>query len=92
MSTSPFKDDASSRPRGCLCSYQGYLTGFALTSTSLTQIREDARKRGFPNLDLGDNYLEFAFEGRDSNQHVVDFLRMLAPTIGSASGEIRCEV
>lgn len=43
-------------------------------------------------LDVGNNYIEFEYQGRDSNQFVVKFLMAMAKIILDAQGEVRCEM
>jgi hypothetical protein len=62
-----------------------------LTSETIEAVQKAADKRGLI-LDIGNNYIELDFEGRDSNQFVVDFLRILAQAVGTACGEFRCEI
>jgi hypothetical protein len=62
-----------------------------LSPDTLEIIQKAADSRAL-TLDIGNNYIEFEFEGRDTNQFVVDFLRILAKAVGTASGEFRCEI
>lgn len=81
-----------SRPSGSRCTYTGHITtGSLLTSETIEAVQKAADERGLI-LDIGNNYIECEFEGRDSNQFVVGFLRILAQAVGSASGEFRCEI
>jgi hypothetical protein len=79
------------RPQGSRCSYSGSITITSLTPDILQTIQKAADDRAL-TLDIGNNYIELEFEGRDSNQFVVDFLRILAKAVGTASGEFRCEI
>jgi hypothetical protein len=79
------------RPQGAICSYSGSIRTDALSHESVENIQKAAESCGL-SLDIGNNYVEFAFEGRDSNQFVVEFLRTLAHAVENASGEFRCEV
>ena len=79
------------RPKGSHCSYTGSITIDPLTPDTLETIHKAADERAL-TLDIGNNYIEFEFEGRDSNQFVVDFLRILAKAVGTATGEFRCEI
>jgi hypothetical protein len=86
-----FIDDGLFRREGSLCSYDAYLTDISLSREAVDALLKDASSCGL-SLDAGEDYIEFEFKGRDSNQFVVDFLRRLAASIGSADGEIRCEI
>ena len=79
------------RPQGSTCSYDGYLV-FAKPVPDLEKrIKAVADAAGL-QVDVGNNSIEFRYEGRDSNQFVVKFLTALAGIVGTASGEIRCQV
>ncbi|MEJ7618481.1 MAG: hypothetical protein WKF30_16290, partial [Pyrinomonadaceae bacterium] len=43
-------------------------------------------------FDMGANYLEFDYAGRDTNRKVVRLLSILAPIIGNAQGEAQCKL
>jgi len=79
------------RPKGSHCNYSGSITIDPLTPDTLETIHKAADERAL-TLDIGNNYIEFEFEGRDNNQFVVDFLRILAKAVENASGEFRCEI
>jgi len=79
------------RPAGSHCSYSGSISITSLTPEILETIQKAADDRAL-TLDIGNNYIEFEFEGRDSNQFVVDFFRILAKAVRTASGEFRCEI
>ena len=79
------------RPEGSRCSYSGSITTTSLTSDVIETIQEAADDRAL-TLDIGNNYIELEFDGRDSSQFVVDFLRIMAKAVGTASGEFRCEI
>lgn len=79
------------RPPGAVCSYSGYLMVSDLVHETAEQVRATARAVGL-ELDVGDRSIEFEYQGRDSNRFVIKFLLQIAPIIGTASGEIRCEV
>jgi hypothetical protein len=79
------------RPAGAHCFYSGTINTPALSHNAVQTIEKAADACGL-SLDIGNNYIEFAFEGRDSNQFVVGFLRTLAHAVGTANGEFRCEV
>jgi Fe-S oxidoreductase len=79
------------RPKGSRCSYSGSIKSLALTPDTLETIQKAADARAL-TLDIGNNYIQLEFEGRDANQFVVDFLRILATAVGTASGEFRCEI
>lgn len=79
------------RPEGSLCSHNGYLLVPNLSAATAERIRAAASTAGL-DIDVARTSIEFQFEGRDSNQFVVDFLRQLAGDVGTAEGEIRCEI
>jgi len=79
------------RPQGARCSYSGSISISTLSPDTLETIQQAADVRAL-TLDIGNNYIQLEFEGRDSNQFVVDFLRILAKAVGTASGEFRCEI
>jgi Fe-S oxidoreductase len=80
-----------SRPAGSRCSYSGHITTTLLTAEAIETVQQAADSRGL-TLDIGNNYIEFEFEGRDSNQFVVEFFRIMARAVRDAKGEFRCEV
>jgi hypothetical protein len=84
-------DAVLSRPKDALCSYDGYLTGFMIPPGVVSEIMRRGESLGLP-IEIGQDYFEFSFQGRDSNLFVVDFLRYLAQKLGTATGEIRCEI
>ena len=43
-------------------------------------------------LEVADGYIEFEYQGRDSNRFVVKFLAKVAAIVGDADGEVRCDV
>jgi hypothetical protein len=79
------------RPEGALCSYSGAITTPALSHDAVETIRKAADASDL-SIEIGNNYIEFEFDGRDHDQFVVDFLRTLAKAVGTATGEFRCEV
>ncbi len=84
-------DSSRIRPEGAICSYNGYLSVPSLTPERAEQLESAAQTAGL-TIDVGSKSIEFAFEGRDTNLFVVAFLRHVAAIIGTASGEIRCEI
>ena len=84
-------DISSARPEGSLCSYSGYLSVPALTPQVAEQVDAAAKAAGL-DVEIGNCSIEVEYKGRDSNQFVVEFLKKLAAAIGTASGEIRCEI
>jgi Fe-S oxidoreductase len=89
--TVPANGPKLTRPQGAHCSYSGAISTPALSPGAVETIQKAADASGL-SIEIGNNYIEFEFEGRDSNQFVVDFLRTLAQAVGTASGEFRCEV
>ena len=81
----------SIRPEGVCCSYSGYLSVPTLTEQAAEHVRTEAVAAGL-DIDIGSSSIEFAYDGRDSNGFVVEFLQQVASAVGTASGEIRCEV
>lgn len=79
------------RPEGAVCSYSGYLSVPSLTPQAAELVRSAAQAAGL-EVDIGSGSIEFGYDGRDSNRFVVEFLRQVASAIGTASGEVRCEV
>lgn len=84
-------DVTNARPEDSLCSYTGYLSVPSLAPQASEQVRSAAQDAGL-DVDIGSGSIEFEYNGRDSNQFVVDFLKKIASAIGTASGEIRCEI
>jgi hypothetical protein len=74
-----------------MCTYSGAIKTEALSHEAVEAIQKAADACGL-SIEIGNNYIEFAFEGRDSNQFVVEFLRTMAHFVGTAKGEFRCEV
>jgi hypothetical protein len=87
----PVSEPKLTRPPGAHCSYSGSVHTTALSHDAVDAIQKAADSCGL-SIEIGNNYVEFAFEGRDSNQFVVEFLRTLAHAVETASGEFRCEV
>jgi hypothetical protein len=79
------------RLSGAICNYDGYLTGFALPAGSILDITERANSLGL-SIEMDQEHIEFSFKGRDSNLFVIDFLKYLAQRVGTALGEVRCEI
>ncbi len=77
--------------RDWLRSCDGYLTFPRLTDSSQARIVELASRTGLL-IEVGNDFLEISYEGRDRNEVVIAFLRDLAVLIVDAQGEIRCEV
>jgi hypothetical protein len=87
----PESESPLTRPPGAHCSYSGVIHTTALSHDAIETIQKAADASGL-SVEIGNNYIEFDFEGRDSNQFVVEFLRTLAHAVETASGEFRCEV
>lgn len=69
--------------------YSGWLQ-VIVGPTEREQLESLARNVGLA-LDIADGYIEFEYQGRDSNRFVVRFLVGVAKIIGDADGEIRCD-
>jgi hypothetical protein len=87
----PVSEPRLTRPPGAHCSYSGVIHTTALSHDAIETIQKSADASGL-SVEIGNNYIEFDFEGRDSNQFVVDFLRTMAQAVETATGEFRCEV
>lgn len=61
-----------------------------LDPQSQEQVRAVATRHGL-ELDVADDYIEFDYQGRDTNRFVVAFLVDLARDVVDAEGEVRCE-
>ena len=84
-------EKACARPEGAVCSYSGYLSVPTLTPSAAERVLAAALASGL-EIDIESGSIEFEYEGRDSNCFVVRFLQEVALLIGTASGEIRCEI
>jgi hypothetical protein len=71
--------------------YSCYLTFDPLSSEQLREIESLVKPLGI-SIDVGSQYLEFDYSGRDNNRKVVRLLHQLAGIIGDANGEVRCEL
>lgn len=71
--------------------YGCYMSFAPLSDEKLQQAKSliDASGVGF---DIGANYLEFDYTGRDTNRKVARLLWALAPIIGDAQGEAQCQL
>jgi hypothetical protein len=70
--------------------YSGWLA-VQLKPRDVASVAAAAERVGL-QIDLDDTYMEFEYAGPDSNRFVVAFLQEIAPMVGVAEGEIRCEV
>lgn len=69
--------------------YSCYMTFAPLSNENLARAKRFITTSGL-SVDLGVNYLEFDYTGRDTNRQVVRLLDALAPIIGDADGEALC--
>lgn len=70
--------------------YRGWLH-VTLSETQRAALETLAEHAGL-NLDIAENYIEFEYQGRDTNRFVVAFLDAMAKIIHHADGEISCEI
>ena len=70
--------------------YSGWLQA-SISSENREKLETLARKTGL-SVDIAEKYIEFEYQGRDTNRFVVRFLVKAAEFIGDAEGEIRCEI
>lgn len=76
-----------------IAEYSAYLVLPSLDAESVRRIEQIASE--VPNslaVSIGPRHLEFDYSGRDTNRKIVDFLRRIAPLIGTAEGEVECRL
>ena len=73
-----------------LFEYSAYLIFDVLPEEEIQKIRSVAENFNL-ELDIGSDYLEFEYSGRDTERQILIFLCKIAKVIGDAKGEIRCE-
>ncbi|NJN35933.1 MAG: hypothetical protein HC794_01400 [Nitrospiraceae bacterium] len=69
--------------------FDAYMTFSRIGEEDLDALRSHAEMSGI-NVDLGQDYIEFSYSGKDYSSSVIDFLLKLAKTVKDASGEVSC--
>ena len=76
-----------------IAEYSASLTLPGLSSESVRKIKEAAKELlGDLVVSVGPHSLDFDYSGRDAGRKVVKFLCRTAPLIGSAEGEVECQL
>lgn len=71
--------------------YSCFINFEPLNNERLQVARRLVEKFELP-IDLTQTYMEFDYSGRDTNRKIVKLLIELAPVIGNAQGEVKCEL
>lgn len=71
--------------------YSAYLTFSEIDQDVLMQVKALAENAAL-QIDVGKNFLEFEYFGRDTARQVIQFLFELARLLHNASGEAKCEL
>jgi hypothetical protein len=71
--------------------YSAYLTFNDLEATDVEKIKRLAEEYSV-QADIGSNYLEFDYVGRDTSRNVVKFFYCLSKVVVDAAGEVACEI
>jgi hypothetical protein len=64
---------------------------FSLRYGTRSRLNDCSRQHRL-GIDIADAWIEFTFDGRDTNHFVVAFLQDVARILGDAEGEITCTV
>lgn len=71
--------------------YDAYLTFNALSAAQLQSVKELFERAGL-ECELAETWLEFRYSGRDHDREVVQLLGQFAEIVGTAEGEVKCEI
>ncbi|WP_017327093.1 hypothetical protein [Synechococcus sp. PCC 7336] len=71
--------------------YSAYLILNKIDQSTISLIKGIANRFKL-EVDIGENYFEFDYSGRDKNHYVVRFFAELAAIIVDCKGEIICEI